>query len=239
MGSIDSRIQARRNIGSRLKNACDECNEIEQKLTQLQKFISNSMDRYEKAERKVENESEELIALRDLRMETLVELKSMVGILGTSSSYIENAKMFYDGEKVGDDEDEDAEEILEETDELLKEVNEEDDNDWTRQPAKEDIFDKFADWLTEKVTGEKASPKTQVEEVIDAQLTTMSLDEQNILADIANDYQTAFRGLASADRINEALENFEEEPVFSSGNNTKVGSNANIVNKCIYIKRSI
>ncbi|MFL0253361.1 hypothetical protein ACJDT4_23445, partial [Clostridium neuense] len=63
MGSIDSRIQARRNIGSRLKNACDECNKIEQKLTKLQKFISNSMDRYEKAERKVENESEELIAL--------------------------------------------------------------------------------------------------------------------------------------------------------------------------------
>ncbi|MFL0251975.1 hypothetical protein ACJDT4_16265, partial [Clostridium neuense] len=87
---------------------------------------------------------------------------------------------------------------------------------------------KFADWLTEEVTGEKASPKTQGEEVIDAQLTTMSFDEQSILADIASDYQTAFRGLASADRINEALENFEEEPVFSTGNNTKGVSKAGI-----------
>ncbi|MFL0253030.1 hypothetical protein ACJDT4_21715 [Clostridium neuense] len=229
MCNVDASIQARRNIGQRLKNAYDESIKIGKKLVQLEKFISSSMDRYEKAERNVKEQANTLRILMDLRMRTGMEFDIISQMSGTSSAYAsENAKMFYDGEKVGDDEDEDTEEILKEddkvlkeTDKILKEVNEEyDDNDWSSKPAKEDIFDKFADWLTEKVTGEKASPKTQGEEVIEAQLTTMSLDEQNILADIANDYQTAFRGLGSADRINEALENFEEEPVISGGNNT-------------------
>lgn len=62
-GNLDSRITARRNIGSRLSSAYNEAKLIENKLRALQRFIDESMDRYEKAENKVNKEAEELIAL--------------------------------------------------------------------------------------------------------------------------------------------------------------------------------
>lgn len=54
--------------------------------------------RYKKAERKIENEAEELVSLWNLRIRTLTKLKSVVGALRTSPSYIEHSKMFYDDE---------------------------------------------------------------------------------------------------------------------------------------------
>ncbi|WP_234121602.1 hypothetical protein [Clostridium hydrogenum] len=62
-GNLDSRITARKNIGSRLSSAYNEAKSIETKLKMLEKFIDDSMDRYEKAETKVNKEAEELIAL--------------------------------------------------------------------------------------------------------------------------------------------------------------------------------
>ncbi|MFL0248845.1 hypothetical protein ACJDT4_00300 [Clostridium neuense] len=148
MCNVDASIQARRNIGQRLKNAYDESIKIAKKLVQLEKFISSSMDRYEKAEIEVEKESAELRVLWDLRIRTLTELKSMAEILGTSSAYVsENSKMFYGGEKVGDDEelDEESEELNEaflsavnksdgeSSDELIKDI----------EKHKKSIFDTF------------------------------------------------------------------------------------------------
>lgn len=62
-GNLDSRITARRNIGSRLSSAYNEAKSIQAKLKELQKFIDDSMDRYEKAENKVNDEAEALMVL--------------------------------------------------------------------------------------------------------------------------------------------------------------------------------
>lgn len=62
-GNLDSRITARRNIGLRLTSVYDAAKYIQTKLEELQKFIDDSMDRYEKAESKVNNEAEALMFL--------------------------------------------------------------------------------------------------------------------------------------------------------------------------------
>ncbi|URZ01290.1 hypothetical protein [Clostridium felsineum] len=96
---------------------------------------------------------------------------------------------------------------------------------WYNQPAKEDIFDKFVDWLT----GDKPGTKTQGEEVIDAQYTEMAFSNENFAAELQSEFETGARGLASMDRINEVMENSEEMPVVNVGKNQGISNKSDIL----------
>lgn len=69
------------------------------------------------------------------------------------------------------------------------------------QPAKKDFIDKAIDLIT----GD-SSPKTQLQQVIVAQMTSASFENQMIASELSGDLTAGLRGLASADRVTEVLE---------------------------------
>ncbi|AAK79998.1 ElaB/YqjD/DUF883 family membrane-anchored ribosome-binding protein [Clostridium acetobutylicum] len=114
-----------------------------------------------------------------------------------------------------------ADKTTKEVDGFLKEFDKEEEMEkkaWYNKPAKEDIFDKIEYF----VTGKKPRVRTQVEEVMDAQLTEMAFSNQNAVAELQNEFEIGARGLASMDRINEAIENGKEMPLVNVGKNQGV-----------------
>lgn len=95
-GNLDSRITGRRNIGSRLSSAYNEAKSIQAKLKALQKFIDDSMDRYEKAEDKVNKEAEELMFLWSIEYGGEFALEWSGTMYGVPGNSLLNEEIFDD-----------------------------------------------------------------------------------------------------------------------------------------------
>jgi len=82
----------------------------------------------------------------------------------------------------------------------------EENSGWESKPAKKDFVDIYlVDPFIELVTGEKPGIKTQGQQVLEAELISMQMQQQLVLTEFSSDLQAALRGAASADRIAEVV----------------------------------
>ncbi|KHL92919.1 hypothetical protein QW71_26380 [Paenibacillus sp. IHB B 3415] len=97
--------------------------------------------------------------------------------------------------------------------------------DWESRPAKKDFIDKYlVDPLIELFTGEKQGPKTQRQQVLEAQFYGMQVEQQFILSDLVSEFESTLRGAASADRISEVLGVGTLNPKIGSNKNCQIES---------------
>jgi hypothetical protein len=105
-------------------------------------------------------------------------------------------------------------------DNIGKSIEDDQKDDWQSKPAKKDIFDNLADWITGDY-----SEKTQGQEVIEAGLVAGALEQQQFVSEFANDFGEMIRSAVSSDRLNEILEASSEVNVSSINKNRSQTNN--------------
>ncbi|MEQ7052843.1 EndoU domain-containing protein [Paenibacillaceae sp. P-4] len=101
-------------------------------------------------------------------------------------------------------------------------LKQEENSDWESKPAKKDFIDIYlVDPFIELVTGKKPGIKTQGQQVLEAQLISMQMQQHLELTEISSELQAAMRGAASADRIAEVV---SKSPKSSGGIPSKRGT---------------
>mgnify|MGYP001428730459 CR=1 FL=1 len=99
--SIDGKILARRNIGTRLNSQYEALKALEKKIHDLEKFVDESMDRYEKTEKKVQKIGESLEILYAQGIGTGLNLDTSPNLYAAKTS--EYAQLFHDNVVVSDE----------------------------------------------------------------------------------------------------------------------------------------